>query len=174
VLRLTNVYGPRMALNVPGQGFLGAFFRQALNGAPLAVFGDGSQVRDPVYIDDVVQAFLLAGATADRTSRTYNIGGPEALSLGAIGETVARAGGSTVELREFPEASKAIDIGSYYADTARIRRDLGWTAPTTFEEGVRRTVEYYRRNLAAYLPRERASSRGFTERPPALAPVTAQ
>ena len=67
VLCLTNVYGPRMALNIPCQGFLGNFMRRSLFWAAHRNFrGDGRQFRDPVYVDDVVDAFLLAGAAADR------------------------------------------------------------------------------------------------------------
>src|SRR5437868_2072185 len=62
ILRLTNIYGPRMALNIPEQGVLGHFFRRALLGDDFEVFGDGKQLRDPVYVDDIVEAFLLAGA----------------------------------------------------------------------------------------------------------------
>ena len=65
VLRLTNVYGPRMSLNVAGQGFLGVFFRRALLHEPIAVYGDGEQLRDPAYVDDVVDAFLAAGQLRD-------------------------------------------------------------------------------------------------------------
>jgi nucleoside-diphosphate-sugar epimerase len=91
VLRLTNVYGPRMALRLPWQGFLGCFFRSVLEGEPLRVYGDGMQLRDPLYVDDAVRAFLMAGAAERLPSRIYNVGGPEALPLSRIAELMSGA-----------------------------------------------------------------------------------
>ena len=152
VLRLTNVYGPRMALDVPCQGFLGAYFRQALSGRPLEVFGDGLQLRDPLYVDDAVEAFLAAGAARDLPSRAYNAGGAEPLGLGAIAATLSQAAGLPPPTRrEFPPEQKAIDIGSYHTDSTRIRRELGWQPAVPFAVGVDRTLGYYRAHLAHYL-----------------------
>ena len=64
VIRLTNVYGPRMALDVVCQGFLSTYIRRMMLGQPLEVFGDGLQLRDPMYVTDAVEAFLIAGAGA--------------------------------------------------------------------------------------------------------------
>lgn len=152
VLCLTNVYGPRMALNVPGQGFLGSFLRLALLGETIQVFGDGRQLRDPVYVDDVVDAFLLAGVT-DSPRRLWNVGGASALPLSSIAETISCASGAPAPVYcPFPAERKAIDIGSYTTDSSQIRRDLGWRPAVSFEEGIRRTMEYYRRELAHYVP----------------------
>ena len=153
MLRLTNVYGPRMALNLPAQGFLGSFLRRALTGQPLEVFGDGQQMRDPVYVDDVVDAFLMAGERPALPSRTYNVGGPASLSLREIAATTARvAGGLELIHRPFPAAIKPIDIGSYETDSSLIARELGWRSHVTFAEGVERTLAYYRPVLGNYLP----------------------
>jgi UDP-glucose 4-epimerase len=147
VLRLTNVYGPRMSLNVAGQGFLGVFFRKALLGEKLTVFGDGEQLRDPVYVDDVVRAFLLAGALDRVPVREMNIGGGEALSLLGIGRAIA----GEVELAPFPGHLQPIDIGSYYTDSGLAWQMMGWKPEVDFTEGVRRTLEYYRANFTRYL-----------------------
>jgi UDP-glucose 4-epimerase len=144
VLRLTNVYGPRIALNVPAQGFLSTFLRRALAKDGIEIFGDGRQLRDPVYVDDVVDAFLLAGSVSGLRSRAYNVGGAETLSLRQIAEATARvAGGLDLSERSFPNAIKPIDIGSYHSDCSLIRRELGWTPRISFEEGLRRTLAYY-------------------------------
>ena len=153
VLRLTNVYGPRMALNLPAQGFLGSFFRRALTRQPLEVFGDGRQLRDPVYVDDVVDAFLRAGAQPVLPSRTYNVGGPASLSLREIAKATAQvAGGLEVIDRPFPADIKPIDIGSYETDSSLITRELGWRPQVSFAEGVERTLAFYRPVLEHYLP----------------------
>ncbi|MBI1786946.1 MAG: NAD-dependent epimerase/dehydratase family protein [Acidobacteria bacterium] len=145
VLRLTNVYGPRMALHIPMQGFLSAYLRALVRGEGLEVYGDGAQLRDPVYVDDVVEAFLLAGAFSRLPSTTYNVGGPEVLSIAQIACAASQAaGGAPVRVRPFPEELKTIDIGSYYTDSARIERDLGWRARVRLAEGLSRSLAYYR------------------------------
>lgn len=152
VLRLTNVYGPRMALHIPTQGFLSTFLRQLTLGGALEVYGDGEQLRDLVYVDDVVDAFLLAGAEERLPSRTYNVGGPEPLPITQIARICSKAaGGVDVKFHPFPEALKKIDIGSYYTDTARIERELGWTPKVKFADGIARTLSYYERELNHYL-----------------------
>jgi len=144
VLNLTNVYGPRMALWEPCQGFLGVFLRRMLQRQQLQIFGDGSQLRDPLYVDDAVDAFLMAGAAPQLPSRLYNLGGPEALSLQQIAETCSRlAGGPAPALRPFPPDHKKIDIGSYRADWTRIRTELGWQPRTHFTEGISRALLFY-------------------------------
>jgi nucleoside-diphosphate-sugar epimerase len=150
VLRLSNVYGPRMALRLTHQGFLATYLRNALAGESLLIYGDGAQVRDPVYVDDVVDAFLLAG-NSRHSIGVYNIGGPERLSVETIAGTVASlAGGLRVMRREFPESLRSIDIGSYSSDNMLAESQLGWTPRTSFSEGVARTLEFYRRHRAKY------------------------
>jgi UDP-glucose 4-epimerase len=152
VLCLTNVYGPRMALNVSGQGFLGHFLRVGLTGEAIRIFGDGRQLRDPVYVDDVVEAFLLAGTAHPASRRLWNVGGGAPLSLAEIAQTISRAAGAPAPQYEpFPAEHKSIDIGSYFTDSSRIRKDLGWRPVVPFDEGIRRTLEYYRREMPHYL-----------------------
>jgi nucleoside-diphosphate-sugar epimerase len=153
VLGLTNTYGPRMALNIPCQGFLGNFLRWALTGEAIEIFGDGRQLRDPVYVDDVVDAFLLAGAVPQPPARAYNVGGSAPLPLALIAETISAAAGAPPPVfTPFPEDRKSIDIGSYSTDWQRIRADLGWRPTVPFEEGIARSLEYFRRDLGRYLP----------------------
>lgn len=152
-LRLTNVYGPRMALDVPCQGFLSTFLRKALTGQTLDVFGDGLQLRDPLYVDDAVEAMCLAGWIPELKSRSYNVGGPESLSLATIASLTARLAGAPHPVhREFPADRKAIDIGSYQTDSSRIRRELDWRPRIPFETGMSRTLGYFREHLDHYLP----------------------
>lgn len=152
VLRLTNVYGPRMSLNVAGQGFLGVFFRLALLGEGLQVYGDGEQLRDPLYVDDAVEAFVVAGLQQELSERELNIGGAQALSLRQIAEAIqGAAGGPGVRSVEFPPHLKPIDIGSYYTDTRQAKAALGWQASSSFASGVEQTLAFYRQHLEQYL-----------------------
>lgn len=152
ILRLTNIYGPRMALNIPEQGVLGHFFRRALLGEDFEVFGDGKQLRDPVYVDDIVDAFLLAGSRKGLPATNMNVGGREALSLAEIARILAAEGGGQVRFRPFPEGHKSIDIGSFSTDNSFIRETLGWEPKIPFAEGVHRTLTYFRENREHYLP----------------------
>jgi len=152
VIRLTNVYGPRMALDIPCQGFLSTYLRKALTGQPLEIFGDGRQLRDPLYVDDAVDAFLAAGAAGELASRAYNVGGPAPLSLAEIADSLSSAAGLPAPARrEFPEERKAIDIGSYHTDSKRIGEELQWRPSTPFAAGVAQTLAYYRAHLRQYL-----------------------
>jgi UDP-glucose 4-epimerase len=152
VLRLTNVYGPRMALDIPCQGFLSTFLRRLLLAKPLEIFGDGEQLRDPVFVDDAVEAFMIAGAVERAPSMVYNVGGPEKLSLNQIAYLASEiAGAAAPAHRPFPGAIKAIDIGSYFTDSSRAARELDWRPQVNFAAGIRRTLDYYRAGLPFYL-----------------------
>jgi nucleoside-diphosphate-sugar epimerase len=160
VLCLTNVYGPRLALWLSCQGFLANFLRRGLLEQTIEIFGDGRQLRDPVYVDDAVDAFLLAGAVERPPSRLWNVGGQQALSLAAIAATISGAAGSPPPVcRAFPAEQKGIDIGSYCSDSTKIRRELGWHPRISFEQGIRRSLEFFEREFAHYLSEEDAATR---------------
>ena len=155
VLCLTNVYGPRLALWLSGQGFLANFLRRGLLEQTIEVFGDGRQLRDPVYVDDVVDAFLLAGAAERPPSRLWNVGGHQALALADIAAAVSAAAGAPPPVcRPFPADHKGIDIGSYCSDSTKIHEELGWYPRIAFEEGIRRSLEFFQREFQHYLPED--------------------
>jgi UDP-glucose 4-epimerase len=174
-LRLTNVYGPRQALHLPWQGFIGTFLARALRGEPLTVFGDGSQLRDMLYVDDAVEAFLAAGVAPlpDETRWIVcNLGGPRPLTLSEIARTIA---GEQVTHIPFPEDRRKIDIGSYYADDHRFRAWTGWAPQVDFAEGIARTLAFYQEHAPIYLPAcaDRAD-RPQAGSPPVLRAVASQ
>ena len=152
IVRLTNTYGPRLAVNVPCQGVLSVFFMRLLLGLPVEIFGDGSQTRDPLYVDDAVEALLMLGAAERVPARVYNVGGPKIMSLSEIASTLCRiAGAAPPHYRRFPHELRAIDIGSYGSDCTRIRQELGWTPKVSLEEGASRTLAFFRERLGDYL-----------------------
>jgi nucleoside-diphosphate-sugar epimerase len=152
VLRLSNVYGPRMALHLPHQGFLGVYAARALSAEPIAVYGDGTQVRDPLHVDDAVNAFLAVGAAPALKSRVFNVGGPHAITLAEIAAVASREGGqSPVHYLPFPEHLLRTDIGSYRSDFSRLREELGWNPRIAFAEGFRDTLAYFREHREHYL-----------------------
>jgi len=145
VLRLTNTYGPRMRVKDARQTFLGYWLRLILSGVGLEVYGDGLQRRDLNYVDDAVAAFLLAATRDEAAGQVYNLGDPNPLKLAELAELlVALNGSGSWKLIPFPPDLKAIDIGDFWADYARIERDLGWSPAVGLRDGLGRTLEYYR------------------------------
>ena len=157
-LRLTNVYGPRQLIKHNRQGFIGWFIRLAIEGRELQIFGDGSQLRDFVYVDDAADAFLRAGASDLCDGDVFNVGGDTPISHRDLAELlVGIAGGGSVAFVEWPADKKRIDIGSFYSDSTKFRQLVNWNPRVSLEEGLRRTVAFYREHLDAYVD-ERAGS----------------
>jgi UDP-glucose 4-epimerase len=151
VLRLTNTYGPRMRVRDARQTFLGIWVRKVVEGLPFQVYGDGLQLRDYNYIDDLVDALLRCAESDQADGQIFNLGAAPPVSLVETAETLVKvAGAGHFELVPFPSERKAIDIGDYYADYGKIQRLLGWQPGFTLEEGLRRTVEYYRAHGSQY------------------------
>jgi dTDP-glucose 4,6-dehydratase/UDP-glucose 4-epimerase len=150
-LRLTNTYGPGMRVKDARQTFLGIWVRLLLEGKPIKVFGDGLQLRDFNYVDDCVEALLLAGASDQANGKVYNLGSSEVVGLKTLAEMMLGLGyGGTFELIPFPPERKAIDIGDYYSDFSLITQELGWTPKVDLKEGLKRTMAYYQTHQADY------------------------
>lgn len=150
-LRLTNTYGPRQQLRGNKHGFMGIFIRKAIQGEPIAIFGDGQQLRDFNYIDDVVEAFLLATDNERLYGKVYNLGSDDRYSLLKCVEVLARYCDFEYKIVPFPPDHKAIDIGDYYADSTCFRKEGGWEPKVQLDEGLRRTVEYFKPRIDAYV-----------------------
>lgn len=146
VLRLTNTYGPRMRVVDARQTFLGIWIRKLIEGAPIQVFGDGKQIRDFNYVDDVVEALLLTAQSEDANGEIFNLGADDPINLKDTAELLIKVANSgSYAIVPFPADRKAIDIGDFYADYRKIRAKLGWKPAVHLEEGLRRTVDYYKR-----------------------------
>jgi nucleoside-diphosphate-sugar epimerase len=143
ILRLTNTYGPRMDLENDSKGFLGTFIRKALCGDTVCIYGDGSQIRDLNYVDDVVDAILLAGAIDSLDGNVFNLGHPEPVSLQRIVDILQTLLDFPSKTVPFPAKAKAIDIGDYWGDYSRYRSETNWEPSVSVEEGLHRTVEWY-------------------------------
>ena len=151
-LRLTNIYGPRQLLKHNRQGFIGWFIRLAVEAREIQVFGDGSQVRDFVFVDDAADAFLRAGASEACNGEVFNVGGDEPIAhRDLVAMLIEVAGSGRVTYKDWPPEKKAIDIGSFYSDSSRFRTLTGWCPTVGLREGFTRTIEYYRRHLPHYV-----------------------
>lgn len=151
-LRLTNCYGPRLRIRDARQTFLGIWIRCVLEGKPFEVWG-GSQLRDLTYVDDVTNAFLLAAETPACHGGIFNLGGSPPASLQALADMLLRLSGGTARYttRAFPADRAQIDIGSYHADDSAFRAASGWAPATALEDGIGRTLDWFRPRLADYL-----------------------
>lgn len=150
-LRLTNTIGPRMRVKDARQTFVGVWIRRLLEGEPFEVWG-GGQLRDFTYVDDAVEAFLLAAARPQAEGRVFNLGGPPPVTLQRLAALLIEVNrGGVFVVREFPTERAKIDIGDYYADDRLIGRVLGWKPRTDLRAALTKTLAYYRKELRHYL-----------------------
>jgi len=151
VLRLTNTYGPRMRVRDARQTFLGVWIKQLLTGERVQVYGDGSQRRDFTYVDDAVRALCAAVVDDAVAGEVLNVGSREPVSLLELARRlVALNGGGAYDVVPFPPDRLAIDIGDYFADSSKLEQRLGWSPEVDLEEGLRRTLEYFRAHGERY------------------------
>ena len=142
-LRLTNTYGPRQYLKGSQQGFVGIFLRLAIDGELIRIFGDGQQLRDFNYVEDVVDAFLLATGNKALHGGAYNLGHHEKHSLLDFVNTLKIYTDFETELVPFPASHKVIDIGDYYADYSLFQSLTGWAPKTGLVKGLEKTVRFF-------------------------------
>ena len=138
VLRLTNTYGPRMRVKDARQTFLGIWIKNIIEGKKILVFGDGRQIRDFNYVDDVVNAILLSAQSDEVNGMIFNLGADNPINLEDTAKLMLEISNpSSYELVPFPADRKAIDIGDYYADYRKIRSKLDWQPKIKSEGGTK-------------------------------------
>ena len=150
-LRLTNTYGPGMRVKDARQTFLGIWIKQILGGQSIQVFGDGKQLRDFNYVDDVVDAILLAATKDEAVGEVINLGASEVIGLADLAKKMVQIYGSGKwDLVPFPPERKSIDIGDYYSNWDKAHAMLGWSPEVNLSEGLKRSIDFYKRDGAFY------------------------
>jgi UDP-glucose 4-epimerase len=150
VARMTNPFGPGQPRVRTEYGVVNRMIHMALEDEVLTVYGDGSQRRDYVFIDDVVTALLRLGEHGSVEGRAYNIGtGVGTPFIDMARAIIAIAGGGRIELVEWPPLAAQIETGDFVADISRIRQDVGWTPAVSLQAGLERTVSFYRAHVAS-------------------------
>lgn len=150
-LRLTNTYGPRMRVKDARQTFLGIWIKQLIEGEQIKVFGDGTQIRDFNYVDDVVVAMLMAAADSAADGQIFNLGSDETINLRDLAALMVEINGAgSHALVPFPPERKSIDIGDYYADYRLIQGRLGWRPKVALRDGLAQTLAFYRAEQEHY------------------------
>jgi UDP-glucose 4-epimerase len=150
-LRLTNTYGPRQLMRHNRQGFIAWFVRQAMDGGVIELFGEGKQKRDLVYVDDVVEALLLAGASEAAEGEVFNLGGQEPVSLAELAaELIRLTGRGSIQRMPFPPERRLIDIGNFYSNYKKIESAIGWRPRTSLRDGLTATIAFYQQHREHY------------------------
>jgi UDP-glucose 4-epimerase len=150
ILRLSNIYGPRAQMRHSRYGVVNWFVRLALDGATIPVFGDGKILRDFLYVDDCVEAILLAGASDAAFGEVLNVGGGDPTTFREVAETLADLTGTPWAFAPFSAERKAQEPGDFYSDISKIRRILGWTPTRPLQDGLCATLDYYRAHREHY------------------------
>ncbi len=150
-LRLTNTYGPGMRVKDARQTFLGIWIRNVIEGKPIQVFGDGNQLRDFNYVEDTVDALLLAALNPRADGQVFNLGSREVVSLERLAQMLVELHpGARYEAVPFPLERKAIDIGDYYSDYRKIEAELDWQPKVALREGLVASLNFYREHRQHY------------------------
>ena len=151
-MRLSNVFGPRASIHSPEFTFNNYFVGLALQGKEITVFGDGSQKRNVIYVDDAVSALILASLNDAVDGETWFVVGDKHYSVAAIAEaTVECIGSGRVRFVEWPKSKKAIDVGDAVLSNAKLKAILPWAPQESLKSGLIKTRDYYRECLAVYL-----------------------
>lgn len=147
IFRVSNPYGPYQPLKSKGYGIINHFIQLAATGGTVKLFGDGTQIRDYIYIDDLVNRLLQAAMTESCEGEIFNIGGPSHIPIAEAATRITQLAGDTpLEFVPWPDDSKMIETGNYYANCDKLDHALNLPASTDFDLGIERTLAYYREN----------------------------
>ena len=134
------------------QTFLGIWIRNLLEGKLVQVFGDGKQRRDYNNVEDVLDALLIAATEDNAIGKVYNLGAPDPLCLEDTAKIMCQEiEGSDYQMIPFPEDRKAIDVGDFICDYSTFHNQFGWEPKVNFEEGIQRSIEYFRKEIKHYI-----------------------
>ena len=151
-LRLTNTYGPRQLIKHNKQGFVGWFINRIITGEEINIFGDGKQIRDFSFIDDVVEAMILCSINEKAVGQVYNLGGIEHVPLKDFVDLLVKISNTgKYSLIPFPPEKKKIDIGDFYADYSKILNQIGWKPKIKLKDGLTKTLDFFYKFKEHYL-----------------------
>lgn len=150
-LRVTNTYGPRHQMAHDEYGVFNWFIRKAMDNGVIPIFGDGRILRDYLYIDDLVDSLASIALCDNAYGEVYNVGSGIPTSFIDLAEKIIEiAGGGKFDYTEFTSERKALEPGDHYADITKIKKASGWQPKTSLAEGIKKTIEYYRKNKQKY------------------------
>jgi len=152
-VRIANPYGPRASITNPGYCIVNWFIGRALSGKDLPVYGEGTQIRDYIFIDDVVNALVTLGVSENSIGQVYNIGSGKGITFVEMAQLIEKLAqnSSKVKFIPWPEDAKDRETGNFIANINKISRETGWTPSCNLEEGLTKTFEFYKKNQKYYL-----------------------
>jgi UDP-glucose 4-epimerase len=145
VARVTNPYGPGQPASRVAYGVVNRMIHLALANQALPIYGDGTQQRDYVFVDDTAAALIQLGDSDAADGRAFNVGSGTGTALADMARTiVAAVGGGRIEHVAWPRLAEQIETGDFVADVSRIRREIGWAPNTALADGIAQTVTFQR------------------------------
>ena len=150
-LRITNTYGPRHQMLHDEYGVFNWFIRKAMDNEEIPVMGDGRILRDFLFVEDLVGSLLKVASTEAAFGKVFNVGTGLPVSFFGLAEKiVAIAGRGRTKFTEFTQERKEVEPGDYYADITRIKKVTGWEPAVSLDDGIARTIDFYRQFRREY------------------------
>lgn len=150
-LRIGNIYGPRAQMQHPKYNVLNFFVRLALENRPLKIYGDGTQIRDYLYITDACEALLRAGIDARACGEVFNVGSGQGTPFIELARIIVKlAGRGSLEQIPWPPGSQNYDVGDFIMDISKIQEILQWQPQYSLWEGLTETLAFYRQHQNHY------------------------
>lgn len=150
-LRLSNVYGPRMAIRNNQLSAIGWFVNRAITNNSIEIFGDGKQRRDFIYVDDVVDALICSAQVDSLWGKSLNLSGPTDTIVGIAEKLISASSSGSLKIIPFPEDRKKIEIGDYYGSSLSFSKLADWSAKISINEGLTRTIAFFKDSFRSYL-----------------------
>ncbi|MCK5055724.1 MAG: SDR family NAD(P)-dependent oxidoreductase [Candidatus Aminicenantes bacterium] len=152
IFRITNPYGPRGQVKHHKYCIVNWFTRLAIENKGITIFGDGSQVRDYLFIDNLTDAFVKAGIEPAADGEVFNLGSGEGTTFKEMAKTIVDiAGSGSITHVPWPDHYINVETGDFVADISKIKKIIDWKPEISLKEGIRRTVEFYRKYMKFYL-----------------------
>lgn len=151
IFRIANPYGPRSQMKHHKYSMINWFIRQAMEGNTIKVFGNGEQIRDYIYVDDLADALLLASTNHKCNGEVYNIGsGIGTKFKDMVGTVVDIVGSGTIEYIPWPDNYINVETGDYVTNIKKICNTIEWKPITDLKNGIKKTFEYYTKYKSYY------------------------
>lgn len=146
VARITNPYGPGQPAGRTAYGVINRMIHLAIADRPLTIYGDGTQLRDYIHVDDVATALVAMASSPAADGRAYNVGSGTGTKMVDLAEQVISiAGSGRIEHVPWPPLAQQIETGDFVADISRISNELDWRPTIALRQGLEQTVAFYRR-----------------------------
>lgn len=151
MFRIANPYGPRSQMKHSKYSMINWFIRQAMEGKVIKVFGDGSQIRDYIYVDDLAGAFIAAALAERCVGEVFNVGSGVGTTFREMVDcVVSTVGSGQVSCVPWPADYVNVETGDFISDITKIRVFANWSPVTPLRTGIEQTVAYYRSHRQCY------------------------